>query len=120
MSDLTARALAEAAAGVMGWSFDHECDMWIKGDVMDNNAPVAWASRSFCPSTLPDADYCCLEWARENCDYTITIKMTNYLHGLWSKRCYERQSRTENWAACTAYLPGDYARALVAASKEGT
>lgn len=102
-TNLSGRALAEAAAKVM--------EMGPLEQYGGKDGKWFWPDD-------PNDDYKCLEWARGNCDYTIIIKMTNYLRRLWSKRCYERHTRTENWSACTAYLPGDYARALVAAASK--
>lgn len=106
---LEGRALAEAAARIMDWQFDDECDMWVKGDVMSDDAPVAWASDTFMPDTLPDADYCCLEWARENWRTALCTPLVEHPGCTWCRFANLLPHASE-------FHPGDYARALVAAA----
>jgi|GEM_PF-5915140 len=89
MSELTGRALAEAAAGVMGWTRDE------------------WDA--FNPESSANDDYECLVWAREH----------------WrTHRCAEHTYSDCPFCLFSAgvvakdYRVGDYARALVAASKQ--
>lgn len=104
-TSLSGRALAEAA-GLIMWPNDNEDD---------------FDDRVFTPGGSASADYLCLEWARDHWRGQGGHGQARWL--ALSKALAETQLRRvevgDTVLSGAYYQPGDYARALVAASKEG-
>lgn len=100
-NNLSGRALAEAAAKVMGKHADNVFSDWASGEMLPG-----------LPDECADFDYLCLEWAREH------WQPEHLKDGVQQSECRWCSFRNV-LPHSSLYKPGDYARALVAAAGEG-
>lgn len=113
--ELTGRALAEAAAKVMGWTVEDGCPVAIDVEQPGKVLRVAWDV----PDRSVASDYQCLEWARENLKEQARNRMAELLENVWLERAMMTHPHDSRMTTRLYYEPGDYARALVAAAEGG-